>query len=54
MNRDSFAFLTAGRLRIYINISDEIEIISHIKTMINTYFFNAQDHCMRPALINAK
>ena len=47
-------FSTAGRLRIYINIPDEIEIISHIKTMINTYFFNAQDHCMRPALINAK
>ncbi len=49
-----FPFSTAGRRRIYINISGAIEIISHIKAVINTYFFNAQDHCMRPALINAK
>ena len=49
-----FPFSTAGRRRIYINISCAIEIISHIKAVINTYFFNAQDHCIRPALINAK
>lgn len=49
-----FPFSTAGRRRIYIKVSGAIEIISHIKAVINTYFFNAQDHCMRPALINAK
>lgn len=47
--------LTSDRtLHHFLGTIGAIEIISRIKAVINTYFFNAQDHCMRPALINAK
>lgn len=47
--------LTSDRtLHRFLGTIGAIEIISHIKTVINIYFSKAQDHCKRPALIKAK